>query len=147
MAEDTKALVRKIIEEYWSSAAGLEQIGALVAPGYVHHAALADIDWEGFKRGAMGLLSAFPDIRFTVTHIIADGDLCAVHLRATGTHLGTLVIPGPFEPIAPTNRVVNSTVAYHCHIVDGRIVEDWDVWTALGLVGQIATILRMPPRL
>jgi hypothetical protein len=38
-------------------------------------------------------LTAFPDLRYNVTHVIEDGDLFAVHMRCTGTNTG------PFGPI------------------------------------------------
>jgi predicted ester cyclase len=75
-------------------------------------------------------------VRHVVTHLIAEGDLVAAHVKMTGTHTS------PFGAIAPTGKVLNPTGAYHCHIVDGRLVEDWDSWTVLPLFQQTIAVLQ-----
>lgn len=115
---NNKALVRQIIENCWHSHHGLEALAAYIAPGYIHHAAIGDYDFEGFRRGLGSFIDACPDVRHVITHLIAEGDLVAAHIRMTGTHTG------PFGDIAPTGKVLNLTGAYHCRIVDGRLVED-----------------------
>ncbi len=133
---NNKALIRQIIENYWHSHQGLEALAAYIAPGYVHHAASGDYDFEGFRHGLGSFIDACPDVRHVITHLIAEGDLVAAHVKMTGTHTG------PFGAIAPTGKVLNLTGAYHCHIVGGRLVEDWDSWTALPLVQQTAAVLQ-----
>jgi predicted ester cyclase len=134
--ENNKALVTKIIQEYWHSWPGLQALAAYIAPGYVHHAAIGDFDFDGFKRGLGAFIDAFADARHTVTHLIAEGDLVAAHVKLTATHTG------PFGPVAPTGRVLNMTGMYHCHIVQGKLVEDWDSWTALPLHRQTIAMLQ-----
>ncbi len=67
---------------------------------------------------------------------IAEGDLVAAHVRMTGTHAG------PFGAIAPTGKVLTLTGGYHCRIVDGKLVEDWDSWTVLPLYQQTVAVRR-----
>ena len=134
--DDHRALVRRIIQDHWHSRQGLEALAAYIAPGYVHHAAIGDYDFEGFRNGLGSFIDACPDVRHVITHLIAEGDLVAAHVKMTGTQTG------PFGAIAPTGKVLNLTGAYHCRIVEGRLVEDWDSWTVLPLFQQTAAVLQ-----
>ena len=133
---NNKALVRQIIQDHWHSREGLNTLSAHVAPGYVHHAAIGDFDFEGFRNGLGAFIDACPDVRHVITHLIAEGDLVAAHVKMTGTHTG------PFGAIAPTGKALSLTGAYHCHIVDSQLVEDWDTWTVLPLFQQTVAVLQ-----
>ena len=134
--DDNKALVRHIIEDLWHSRQGLDALAALVAPGYVHHAAIGDYDFEGFRRGLGSFIDACPDVRHTITHLLAEGELVAAHARMTGTHTA------PFGSLAATGKTLTLTGAYHCRVVDGKLVEDWDSWTVLPLFQQTVAVLQ-----
>ena len=135
--DQSKALVRKIVLEYWTSKAGLEALAVLIAPGYVHHAPFGDLDFDGYRQAASTLIDAFPDAHFTLTHIIAEGDLVGAYVKNTATHLGQ------FGPVAPTGKVLTSTGSYFCRLADGKIVEDWDAWTILPSFRQMVAMLRL----
>ena len=134
--DSNTALVRHIIQDLWNSHAGLEALAAHIAPGYVHHAASGDFDFEGFRGGLGSFITALPDVRHEITHLIAQGDLVAAHVKMIGTQTG------PFGAIAPTGKALTFTGAYHCHIVDGQLDEDWDTWTVLPLFKQTAAVLQ-----
>jgi predicted ester cyclase len=44
------------------------------------------------------LRTAFPDLRFTIEEVVAEGDTVAARVTLSGTHLG------PFLSMAPTGR-------------------------------------------
>jgi len=136
LADDNKALVRHIIEDLWHSPEGLEALAAHVAPGYIHHAAIGDYDFEGFRRGLGAFIAACPDTRHTITHLLAQGELVAAHVRMTGTHTAA------FGAIAATGKTLTLTGAYHCRVVDSKLVEDWDSWTVLPLFQQTVAVLQ-----
>jgi predicted ester cyclase len=77
---------------------------------------------------------AFPDLEGTVTRVMADGDLVAIHSVLRGTHQG----PGPLGP--PTGKAVEFQVIGIERLEDGRIVEHnaeagWmNVFMQLGLI-------------
>lgn len=133
---ENKTLVRHIILDLWHSRPGLEALADYIAPGYIHHAAIGDYDFDGFKRGLGAFIDACPDVRHVITHLIAEGHLVAAHVRMTGTQTG------PFGAIAPTGKVLNLVGAYHCHIADGKLIEDWDSWTVLPLFQQTVAVLQ-----
>jgi len=74
---------------------------------------------------------AFPDIHFTIEHIIAEGDDVAVHLKGTGTH------NGPLMGLAPTGKHVTITGAAIHRLAGGRIVETYEFVDKMGLRQQL----------
>jgi predicted ester cyclase len=85
---------------------------------------------DQYRQASTARLEAFPDVRFTVTHLMA------AYIKNVFTH------SGPFGPVAPMGRVLTFTGAYHCRMVDGRLVEDWDSWTVLPLFQQTVAVLQ-----
>lgn len=63
------------------------------------------------------LFHAFPDWRWRRIQLVVEDDRVAVHLRASGTHLGT------FRGIAPTRRHANVAEFAICRVTNGRIAE------------------------
>ena len=131
-----KAFLRTTVEQYWTTAEGLDELARYIAPTYVHHTPNGDLNFEQFRYG-LGVIRSFsPVLRYSVTHIIAEGDLYAVHLRSIMTHTGTV------DDIAPTGKEIECTGAYHCRMVGGQIVEDWDVWTIQPVFQQLIARLQ-----
>ena len=67
---------------------------------------------------------------------VAEGELVAAYVRMTGTHTA------PFGAIAATGKTLTLTGAYHCRVVDSKLVEDWDSWTVLPLFQQTVAVLQ-----
>jgi predicted ester cyclase len=63
------------------------------------------------------LFAAFPDFRFEILDIVAEGEQAAVRWRATGTFSGTT----RFEGMEPTGARVDLTGCDLLRIRDGRI--------------------------
>jgi len=91
---------------------------------------------EGQKQLFTKYNAAFPDSRFTVDAIIAEGDLVAVRWSVRGTHQGIL------EGLAATRKQVNLTGTATMRIVSGKIAEMWNNWDALGLLQQLGVVAR-----
>jgi predicted ester cyclase len=60
--------------------------------------------------------AAFPDMRTTIDHMFADGDMVAACATVRGTHRGA------FMGIQPTGQEVSFTALTLDRVVDGRIV-------------------------
>ncbi|HVN14429.1 MAG TPA: ester cyclase [Anaerolineales bacterium] len=133
--ESNKAFVRKVIETCWVSAETLELLTDYVTEDYIHHTPAGDTNLDGFKRGASFLFNAFPDMRYTFLHLIAEGDMVAAYLKYSGTHLGQ------FGPFAPTGKIIPGLGTYYCRIADGKIAEDWDIWSTQPIYDQ--TLARL----
>jgi len=77
---------------------------------------------------------AFPDVKFTIEDQIAEGDKSVMRYNITGTH------KGEFQGIAPTGKSIKITgIAIH-RIANGKIVEIWANWDALGLMQQLGAV-------
>ncbi len=68
-----------------------------------------------------GYYRAFPDLRFTVSDIIAQGDLVSTSWVATGTHKGPLSISAE-RTIEATNRKFKDRGATVYEIKNGKVV-------------------------
>jgi predicted ester cyclase len=117
--EENKAIVRRFLEALdQKNFAALEE----------HPGLYQTVQRQPFIR------AAFPDLRTTVEHQIAEGDTVATRATLHGTHLG------PFMGVAPTNKQLTLSVLLMDTVVDGRIVlhyanADWiGVLVKLGVV-------------
>jgi predicted ester cyclase len=142
-AEQSKAVARRFIEELWNGRR-LELADELIAPDCVTHQLRSGAEDEGtprtpevIKQHVAGWLAAFPDLRFTVEQMIAEGDLVATRCRMRGTHTGAWL------GVAPTGRDVSVRMMIVQRIAGGRIVEDWVLVESLGLFQQLGLV---PPR-
>jgi len=126
-SEDNKAIVRRFLED-------LDQKNFEALK--VHPGLYQTVARQPMIRGA------FPDLRTTVEHQIAEGDTVATRATLRGTHLG------PFMGVAPTNQQLTWSVLLMDQIVDGKIVlhyanADWmGVLVKLGVVPTPPTQLK-----
>ena len=133
-AEQNKAVVLRYIEEVWNQH-DLGVIDNLVSPEYVNHAAST----EEYRRGGARriwewVLSVFPDHRFDVEDVAADGQTVAVRGTMVGTHEGELM------GIAPTGKRVAAQQSHWFRVVDGRLAEHWAVRDDLGMLQQLGVM-------
>ena len=137
MSEENKAIARRALEELFSAQGDLDVADEIIAPNYVGHDPVSPEDVrgpEGVKEFASMYRSAFPDVQLSVEDQVAEGDMVVTRWIASGTHQGELM------GIAPTgNRVTVSGTSVE-RIVDGKIVETWDNYDALGMMQQIGAI-------
>ena len=79
---------------------------------------------------------AFPNQRYEVEQMVAEGDTVAVRWRVSGTHQSPLEL-GPMS-ILTTGRKVDVRGFTMCRVQNGQIVEVWqvaDMWTAFQQMG------------
>ena len=129
------AVVRRFFEEAWNGH-NPNAIDELVSPNYFNHAAVAD-----HQRGTAGakhilnwLFTAFPDTRFDIEDIIADGDMVAIRGTASGTH------EGEFAGIPPTGKRFAVQQSHWVRVADGKLVEHWAVRDDLGMMQQLGAM-------
>jgi len=131
--EDLTARTRAFWEEAFNDR-DLSRIEYFVAPDYVNHAALPGTPPgpEGQRQLMARLWEAFPDGRFEIEHLAADGDVVVCVGTMSGTHSGTLM------GIPATGRAARWR---QCHIfkVDdqGRALEHRAIRDDLGLMRQL----------
>lgn len=86
------------------------------------------------KAHVAGWLSAFPDLRFTVEQMLADGDRVISQLAMDGTQTGQWL------GIPPTRKRVNIRMITIHRIREGKIIEDWVLVESLGLLQQLGAL-------
>jgi predicted ester cyclase len=82
------------------------------------------------------LTTAVPDARWTLEHLIAEGEWVAVRRTLRGTHTGELVHPA-LGTVPASGRAIELTYLDHYRIADGRIAEVWEVRDGLALLQQL----------
>jgi steroid delta-isomerase-like uncharacterized protein len=137
MSEENKVLTRRSWEIVTKGS--LDTLEDALAEVYADDIVLHEPDEdvrgiEGLKQFVSMIRSAIPDLRITLEEDIAEGDKVVSRWRAQGTHQGELM------GIAPTgNQVIITGITIH-RIEEGKIVEEWENWDALGLMQQIGAI-------
>ena len=135
MAKDNLEKSRGIFEEVWNQKR-VEKIDELVATDYIHHDVLSP-DQQGidaYKQFVQLYRNAFPDIHFKIEDEIADGDRVVIRWTVTGTHNGDL--PG----LPRTGKAISVTGITIARLSDGKFVEAWNNWDALGMMQQLGAV-------
>jgi steroid delta-isomerase-like uncharacterized protein len=90
---------------------------------------------ESVKQLVLRLRAAFPDIRFTVDELIAEGDRVVVHVTFRGTHLGE------YMGIPPTGNQVTVKGVELARFAGGKIIEQgWHYYQELHLLQQLGVL-------
>jgi steroid delta-isomerase-like uncharacterized protein len=137
--EANKHLVRRYVEEVFNTG-NVAILDDLVADDHISHGPLGNhCGLESIRRDVAAYRSAFPDIRFELLDVVAEGDRVARRFVATGTHLGA------FLGVAPTGRRVRVNGLAINRIVDGKVAETWldiDVFGLLRQLDAVAAVLE-----
>jgi steroid delta-isomerase-like uncharacterized protein len=132
---DANRVSRRIFEEVWNNK-DIDAIDELMAADYVHHDPQSPKfsgGKEGYKQLVEYYLKAFPDSHFTIDQEIQQGDTAVTRWTVRGTHKGDLQT---FPASGKTFSVSGITVA---RLQDGKFVESWNNWDALGLMQQLGS--------
>ena len=133
MSEENKAIVRREIEEVFSAQGDLDVADEIFAPEYVGYP--EDVRGpEGAKETAKMYRNAFPDVQLSIEDQVAEGDKVVTRWIGSGTHHGEMM------GIAPTGNQVRVDGMTISRIEDGKIVEEWDIYDALGMMQQLGAI-------
>lgn len=135
--EQNKVLARRLFEEVWNSK-NLAVLDEMLAPNFVFHNSVQTLYGpEGFKQFAKTYHTAFPQAHFTIEDTIAEGDTVVLRWTARGTQSGELL------GIQPTGKEVTVSGITITLISNGKSVESWGEFDALGMLQQIGVIPKM----
>jgi predicted ester cyclase len=135
--EQNKALVRRWFAEVGNQGE-FERMGEFIAADCVHHRGAAVV-----PRGPAEWLKvfqswhlAFPNLRYFIELLVAEGDTVTAYFTVSGTHTGPFVMGG--LTVLPTGHqfTVWEVMIFRC--ADGKVVESWAVWDRLGALQQLA---------
>ncbi len=137
-AQENRIVVRRELEEIFSQGGNLDVAEEIYAPNYVgHEPTFGDVHGvEGAKQFAATYRQAFPDVQTTMEDQVAEGDKVVTRFTARGTHQGESEDFGP-----PTgNRIEVTGITIEQFSEEGKIVEDWTNFDALGLMQQLGLV-------
>jgi steroid delta-isomerase-like uncharacterized protein len=136
MSDTNKTAVRRLFDEVWNK--GHQQIAdELFAQNYNHHdSSTPDLGRgpESEKKRATLYRNAFPDIRFIVEDLVAEGESVTARWSCRGTHKGDL------NGIAPTGKQFTISGISVSRLSNGKMVEGWVNWDALGMMQQLGVV-------
>ena len=136
-AETNKALVRREFEDLFGQGGDLDTAGEFYASGYVLHEPTRGEarGLEAARQSAATYREAVPDLHTPIEDQVAEGDKVVSRFSGRGTHLGETEDFGP----ATGNRIEITGITID-RVADGKIVEEWTNFDALGLLQQIGLI-------
>jgi predicted ester cyclase len=141
--EENKAVLRREVEELYNHTGNLDVVEEIFSPDYVSHeptsGEVRGIE-EGARQFAATFREAFPDLETIIEDMVAEGDTVVIRFRGSGTHDGETE---PFGP--PTGEQMEITGITIKRLSDGKIVEAWTNFDALGMMQQLGVIA--PPQL
>lgn len=131
-AESNKALVARFYSDVfvnWDR----DLVDEMLSPDFRSH------DWPedartgpaGFWDFYDGVLSSFPDTRYVVDDLIAEGDRVVVHWRLLATQ------QGEFYGMAPTGKPISLQGIAIYRVEGGKLMERWVVYDLYGLIEQV----------
>src|SRR5579862_640757 len=116
----------------------LDYVERVAGPGAIDHQEPDGTDFVAHHKQVIETLrTAFPDLRFEIHEIVAEGDIVACRSTMTGTHRGVLNI-GPMAGLPVTGARIEVP---HMHFLrydrDGRVTDLWHIWNTLLLARQL----------
>ena len=129
--EENKALVRRTIEAI--NTQDLSSIETMITSDFVDHTRQVR-GLENLKQFLSLIFKGFFDWHITIEDIIAEDDKVWIRITVTGTHTGE------FRGLSPTGNKFTEHQVWIYRIIDGKIVEGWDVDDELDFLKQLGII-------
>jgi steroid delta-isomerase-like uncharacterized protein len=136
MSAENKAIVRRLYEEIWNKRK-LELISQIISPSHALQApnvAGSAVGPEAYKRQTTLFLAGYPDLHWAVEDLIAEEDKVVACWTISGTH------KGDFMGIPATNKKVSVDGMTIHHITNGKIMDSYSNWDALGMLQQLGVV-------
>jgi len=137
MSNDNKQILTQFLQEVWTEG-NIDAIDGYLAPTYTIHHDPGDpwdgqtLDVAGFEQRVQQSRTPFPDQRFIVHDLVAEGDKVMATWFWTGTHTGDM--PG-FPASGKTIQMSGVTLYY---FENDRISGHWQVTDRLGVYQQLS---------
>ena len=136
---DVEAQNKAVVQRYWDgkwNERRPEILDELQTPDVAYHGTSMNMTGiEEYKQVYSNFLSAFHDTELEVEDLIAEGDKVMSRVSMHCTH------KGEFEGIPPTGKVLTVSAFTVFRLVDGKIVEEWEILDELGMMQQLGVDL------
>lgn len=132
-----REVTKRVFHQAWNKA-DFDGLDALIAEDATFH--IRDLTLptsaKDLERIVAGWHRAFPDFRFSIQDMVAEGELVAVRLILTGTH------KDQWQDIPATGKRIRVTVMMFLRFEAGQVVQIWEDYDEYGMrmqLGQPAT--------
>jgi steroid delta-isomerase-like uncharacterized protein len=130
----------EVVKRYWEgkwNERRPEILDELQTQDVIYHGTSMEMNGiEEYKQVYSSFLSAFHDTQVTFEDLIAEGDKVMSRITIRGTHKGEL------EGMPPTGKTFTSSFFTVFRLVDGKIVEEWEIFDELGMMMQLGMELK-----
>ena len=134
MIKVKKQTVHSLVEEV-EGKGKYDLVNSLLASDFRGHMPFAEVDGRDQYIATTKMLRAtFPDMEIHLSQLIAEDDLVAIRLTATGTQMSE------FLGLPPSGREIQMNSAAFFRIAGGKIVEGWSFPDLFGLMKQLGAI-------
>lgn len=139
MSDDLKASARRIWEDIFPNA-DVEALAEIIHPEALDHddPPGAPQGFEGARATMLWLHRVFSDQQWEIHHVLAEGDMVAVHCTMRATHSEDLM------GIPATGRRVEVDFIHLLRFEGGRVKERWAVRDDMAMMRQLGA-LGPPP--
>ena len=136
MPKENKIIIRRLYEEVWNQ----RKLGVVDELLSASHA-LNDPNNPGsqvgpalYKQRVVELTTALPDLCFTIEDTVAEGEKFVACWTFSGTH------QGEYRGIPATGKKISVEGITIHHIKNGKILDSYTRWDALGLMRQLGGV-------
>ncbi len=138
---DNETVVRRDIEEVWSSDGDLDSIDDTVTDDFVYHTSMMEINGrDEYREMAEEARKMFSDFDMDIEDILSSDDEVVVRYTMRGTNTGEMMGKEPTnEPIEMTGIIID-------RLEDGKIRERYENADELGMFVQLG-IVELPPEM
>ena len=132
--EQNKAIFLDAMEKYGNG--NVEAFLNILSDDHVYHASANTlyVGKEEYKKLDSLVSTTFPDQRYSIQKLVAEGDWLMVLYTFTGT------FKGAFKDIAPTGNKVSLLTVGTYRFSNGKIVETWGTHDMLDMLGQMGVV-------
>lgn len=132
MSEQNKSLIRSYVETW--NRGDLQKLSEYWSPNMVHHTRTKSHDLEEVKNIVGSFMNAFPDLRWRIDDIVAEGDRVVTRMTAQATNTGS------YMGLPATGKKITCAVMGIARVDEGKIAEHWGVTDELAMMAQLGLL-------
>lgn len=133
MSIDNKTIIRRLYEQVWNHRK-LEVVDELISASHALSDPVASgsqVGPESYKRRVVEMITALPDLCFTVEDLIVEGEKVVACWTISGTH------KSEYMKVPATGRKISIEGITIHHLKKGKILDSHARWDVLGLMRQL----------
>ncbi|HEX2630629.1 MAG TPA: ester cyclase [Chitinophagaceae bacterium] len=130
-AEHNKQAIRNLYEKIINERQ-LDQLNTVISDEFTSEGLAPGV--EGYRQTVTSLTEGFPDIKFTIEDLLADGNKVIVRWSWKGSHTGS------FRGIPASNKIINNAAIVIYEFKNGKAIRSWLQGDRLGVLQQIGVV-------